>query len=84
VKIENKILKNFGIGINTNIKIHKILGLNNRKSPTSIKKKHTKKINLIYKKKILNRDLKKLIQEHLNFKSKIKIYKSVKNDKRKI
>jgi hypothetical protein len=65
------IIKNYGIGNSSSIKLHKILGLNLRKSPIHVLNKHKKKINSFYSKKIINNELKRTVNTYLETKKRI-------------
>lgn len=61
--IKEKLLKTFGLGINRVTGFSKTLGLNLRKSPMYVKKKHINGIKVQCKKLILNSTLKKTINK---------------------
>jgi ribosomal protein S13 len=74
----NKNLKNnnFGISKSTIEKLHKMFGLNLRKSPKSIKKDNKDKINLFLRSLKLGRELKENVYSNINMKKKIGAYKN--------
>lgn len=84
----NKLLTlNFGVGVNLSKKIHRQLGLNNRKSPLFIKKQLKNKIEVKYLKNKTGKNLKSKLNNFLEFKKKTKTYtqlKKSKNVKKKI
>ena len=74
IKINKKLTMNFGLGANTSEKIHKQLGLNCRKSPIFIKKKHKEKIEQKFIKNKTGKDLKQQINDFKCFKKKLRTH----------
>lgn len=74
IKINKKLTMNFGLGAKTAEKIHKQLGLNCRKSPIFIKKKHKEKIEQKFIKNKTGKDLKQQINDFKCFKKKLRTH----------
>ena len=83
--LKNPLCANFGVGNTFSKIIFKEIGLNSRKNEVFLKKEHKRKVDNFLKKNLLGKDLRSQMIECLEFRKKIKIYKSsVLNPKNKI
>jgi len=69
----------FGIGSSTALTVTSKLGLNARKNPKSIKKKHYHECEKIKKSITLDKRLKSHLKEVISFEQRIKTYRGIRN-----